>query len=202
MKPLLIATTNEGKLREIHEVFRGLSITLLSLNDFPPVPEPEETAATFSGNALLKAQAYAAATGCVTVAEDSGLEIDALGGRPGVLSARYPGETYPAKFANLYRELAAHPRPWTARYVCAIALVNGRSSHALFQTAATVEGEIAPEPHGSHGFGYDPLFHYPPYGMTFGEVDDARKLAVAHRGKAFRVLRTWIEGGEYPGDHN
>jgi XTP/dITP diphosphohydrolase len=197
MKPLLLATTNEGKVREIREVFRGLAVPLRSLNDFPPVPEPEETDPSFEGNARLKARAYASATGVLTVAEDSGLAIDALGGRPGVHSARYPGSTYPEKFTNLFRELADHPRPWTARYVCAIALVDG--DQVLFETVATVEGEIWPQPLGSNGFGYDPIFYYPSFGMTFGQVEDARKLAVAHRGKAFGVLRQWIEGGEYPG---
>ena len=203
MGPLLIATTNDGKLREIREILNGLAIPLRSLNDFPPVPEPEETGLSFSANALLKARAYARATGMVTVAEDSGLEVDALGGAPGIHSARYPGATYPDKFANLYRALAPHPRPWTARYVCAIALVGGQTAGPdgtgglLFETVATVEGEIWPEPRGTRGFGYDPIFYYPAYGKTFGEVDDARKLAVAHRGVAFTTLRRWLEGGEY-----
>jgi XTP/dITP diphosphohydrolase len=195
MKPLLIATTNAGKLREIEEVLRGLAVPLRSLRDFPPVPEPEETEPTFQGNARLKAGAYARATGMITVAEDSGLAIDALGGAPGIHSARYPGETYPEKFGNVYRALREHPRPWTARYVCAIAVVDETS--VVFETLATVEGEIWPEPRGSNGFGYDPIFYYPPYGKTFGQVDDARKLAVAHRGLAFVKLRRWIESGEY-----
>lgn len=196
MDPLLIATTNEGKLREIREILRGLELPLRSLNDFPPVREPDETGSTCSENALLKAQAYAGATGMVTVAEDSGLVVDALGGAPGVHSARYPGTTYPEKFASLHRALAPHPRPWTARYVCALAVVD-RNVSVLFETIATVEGEISPEPRGTHGFGYDPIFYYPPYGKTFGEVDDARKLAVAHRGVAFNSLRRWLEQGEY-----
>ena len=203
MEPLLIATTNDGKLREIREILRGLAISLRSLNDFPPVQEPEENGSSFSANALLKARAYARATGMVTVAEDSGLEVDALGGAPGIHSARYPGATYPEKFGNLYAALAPHPRPWTGRYVCAIAVVDGRPirrdsvDEPVFETAATVEGEIWPEPRGTRGFGYDPIFYYPPYGKTFGEVDDALKLAVAHRGVAFATLRRWLEGGEY-----
>src|SRR5688500_17582446 len=126
MEPLLIATTNEGKLREIREILHGLAIPIRSLHDFPPVPEPDETGSTFSANARLKAHAYAGATGMVTVAEDSGLVVDALGGAPGVHSARYPGTTYPEKFSNLYAALAPHPRPWSARYVCAITVVDGR----------------------------------------------------------------------------
>jgi len=111
--------------------------------------------------------------------------------------------------------LAPHPRPWIARYVCAVAVVDGRlvrrhsaaaeaetegtdnSARRLFETVATVEGEISPEPRGTNGFGYDPIFFYPPYGKTFGEVDDACKLAVAHRGVAFTALRCWLEDGEY-----
>lgn len=197
MKPLLIATTNAGKLREIDEILRGLPMPLRSLRDFPPAPEPEESDSSFEGNARLKARAYAAATGMVTVAEDSGLAIDALGGAPGIQSARYPGDTYPDKFANLYRALASHPRPWTARYVCAVAVAGTGAENVLFETLGTVEGEVWPEPRGAHGFGYDPIFYYPPYGKTFGEVDDVRKLAVAHRGIAFKALRRWLEGGEY-----
>jgi XTP/dITP diphosphohydrolase len=213
MTPLLIATTNDGKLREIREVLGGLDVPILALTDFPPVPEPDETEATFAANALLKARAYAAATHMNTVAEDSGLVIDALGGAPGVHSARYPGDTYPDKFANLYAALLSHPRPWTARYVCAIAVVQpelparrssggvigAKAGRVLFETTATVEGEIWPEPRGGNGFGYDPIFYYPPYDKTFGEVDDAHKLAVAHRGQAFRALRHWIERGGYWG---
>lgn len=199
MTPLLIATTNAGKLREIREVLHGLALPIRSLSDFPPVPEPEETETTFAANALLKARAYAAATGEDTVAEDSGLVIDALGGAPGVHSARYPGHTYPEKFLNLYAELQSHPRPWAARYVCAIALVSGGTGRVLYETTAAVEGEIWPEPRGLNGFGYDPIFYYPPFGRTFGEVDDEKKLAVAHRGKAFAALRLWIERSGYWG---
>jgi XTP/dITP diphosphohydrolase len=193
MTPLLIATTNPGKLREIALLLHGLPVTLRSLADLPPIQEPEEAERTFDGNARLKAREYARASGLVTVAEDSGLEIDALGGAPGVLSARYPGDTYPEKFVNLYSALAPHPRPWTARYVCALAVVDGTA--VAFETTATVEGEIAPAPLGTHGFGYDPVFYYPPYGRTFGEVDDEKKLAVAHRGRAFQTFRRWVEAG-------
>lgn len=190
---LLLATTNAGKIREIRLVLAGAPVTLRTLADVGPLPEPEETGATFAENALMKARFYAAATGLRTVAEDSGLVIDALGGRPGVASARYPGATYPEKFEQLYRELTSRSRPWAARYVCAVALVTPAEAAPLFTTEATVEGEIAPAPRGTNGFGYDPVFYYPPYGCTLGEVDDARKLAVAHRGKAFRALAAWLE---------
>ena len=188
---MLIATTNAGKIREIRRLLDG-TVDLATLADLPPIHEPEETGATFAENAVAKAQFYASKSGLVTVAEDSGLAIDALGSRPGVQSARYPGATYVEKFANLYRELAPHPRPWTARFVCSAALVGARDE-VLFTCEATVEGEIAPEPRGDHGFGYDPIFFYPPYGRTLAEVDTDEKLAVAHRGKAFVMVRRWIE---------
>jgi XTP/dITP diphosphohydrolase len=191
---LLVATTNPGKIREIRHVLAGVAIRLLTLDDVPPIEAPDETGRTFADNAALKARAYAFGSGLPTVAEDSGLAIDALSGRPGVESARYPGRTYAERFENLYRELAPFPRPWTARFVCSIACVAGGAAGAvLYQGEATVEGEIAPEARGTNGFGYDPIFFYPPYGATLGEVTDERKIAVAHRGKAFRAFRTWLD---------
>jgi XTP/dITP diphosphohydrolase len=194
-----VATTNEGKVREIRQILAGLPITIKTLRDFPGVAEPEETGSTFAGNALLKAEYYATACGWPTVAEDSGLTIDALRGRPGVESARYPGATYPDKFRNLYRELAGHARPWTARYVCSLAFVDRPGSRRvrpplLFACEETVEGEVWPEPVGDGGFGYDPIFYYPSFETTFGNVSDARKLTVAHRGKAFRRFGDWLRG--------
>ena len=196
--PLLVASTNPGKIREIRQVLDGLPLRILTLDDLPPIEVPDETGATFAANAALKARAYAMASGLSTVAEDSGLAIDALDGRPGIESARYPGETYADKFANLYRELAGYTRPWTARFVCSLAFIagpDGGTPALAFTTEATVEGEIAPEPRGANGFGYDPIFFYPPYACTLGEVTGDRKLSVAHRGKAFRKFREWIEIG-------
>ena len=190
---LLLATTNRGKIREMVSALAGLPVELVTLADLPPVPVPDEDGHTFQENALIKARAYWDATRLPTVAEDSGLVIDALEGRPGVESARYPGETYADKFAGLYAELAASRRPWTARFVCALAYVNEAGVPA-FECEAAVEGEITPTPAGSHGFGYDPIFWYPPYGTTLADVDDTRKLAVSHRGRAFRTFRAWLEG--------
>ena len=195
---MLIATTNDGKVREIRQALAGLKVRLTTLADHPDIPEPDETGRTFAENARLKADYYARSLGVQTVAEDSGLEIDALDGRPGVQSARYPGATYPDKFANLYRELADRPQPWSARYVCALALVDAPASAdgespLLYATEATVEGEISPRPIGNKGFGYDPIFLYPRYGTTLGNVSDEKKLAVSHRGKAFARLRHWLE---------
>jgi XTP/dITP diphosphohydrolase len=194
---LLVATTNPGKIREIRLALAGVPCDLLTLADVPPVPEPEETGRTFASNAAIKARAYADASRLPTVAEDSGLVIDALAGRPGVESARYPGATYADKFRNLYAELAGRPRPWTARFVCSLRFIDDAGEFGIGETfacEATVEGEIATEPRGTNGFGYDPIFFYPPYGLTLGEAADEAKLAVSHRGAAFRQFRTRLIG--------
>lgn len=193
MTDLLIATTNPGKIREIFPILQGTSLRLLTLADVGgDIPEPEETGASFAQNARLKADYYAAKTGLQTVTEDSGLVIDALGGRPGIHSARYPGATYPEKFANLYAELAPFPRPWAARYFCAVALVMPGAERPLFEGSGVVLGEIAPAPRGTGGFGYDPIFFFPGFNATFGEVDEPTKLTVAHRGKAFKKVREYL----------
>jgi XTP/dITP diphosphohydrolase len=201
---LLLATTNPDKLREIRGLLGHLPVELLSLRDFEPVPEPEETGSTFAENARLKAQYYDAAVGqpaalvqcgpLLTVAEDSGLVIDALDGEPGVRSARFlrPDASYPERFAEIQRRLAARPSaPPSARFVCAVAVVHGGT--VVYETTGTVEGEIAREARGTRGFGYDPIFYYPPYAQTLGETTDEEKTRVAHRGHAFRRLAEWLE---------
>ena len=193
---LFVATTNRDKLREIRHVLADAPVDILSLQDVPAVAEPEETGETFEDNARLKAIYYAAhaPADAYTVAEDSGLVIDALGGDPGVRSARFlrPDASYPERFREIYRRLAERPgAARTARFVCAVAVVH--DGRVVYETTATVEGEVAPEPRGSGGFGYDPLLYYPPYTSTLGEVTEADKLAVAHRGRAFRQLAGWIE---------
>jgi XTP/dITP diphosphohydrolase len=190
--PLLAATTNPGKLREIADVLAGAPVTLRSLADVPGMPEPDETGRTFADNARLKARYYAAHTGLLTVAEDSGLVIDALDGAPGVLSARFPGATYAEKFERLYALLDRAGQPESpARFVCALALAEG--GRILFEATGVVEGRITRPPRGSGGFGYDPIFYCPPFGRTLAEVSAEDKGAVSHRGQAFRVLRTWLE---------
>jgi len=185
---LLIATTNPGKLREIRSLLGDLPISVSTLEDWPDLPPPEETGTTFEENARLKARYYAAATGMLTVAEDSGLEIDALGGAPGVHSSRFGGESssYPEKFTLIYGQLEARGQTRSAaRFVCALALADAAS--ILFETRGTVEGVISPEPKGDGGFGYDPIFFYPPFGCTLAEAGE-RKSAVSHRAAAFRAL--------------
>lgn len=189
----LVATTNEGKLREIRDLLGGLAVELLTLADCPGIPAPDETGTTFEENARLKATYYAAATGLPTIAEDSGLEIDVLDGAPGVHSARFGGEqsTYPEKFLLIYEGLRkAGASGSTARFVCAVAVAD--QGRVAFETRGVVEGEIASEPRGSGGFGYDPIFFYPPFGSTLAEAG-ARKSTVSHRGAAFRLLRRWME---------
>jgi XTP/dITP diphosphohydrolase len=189
---LLVATTNSNKIREIRHLLAGAPVDIVTLEDWPDVAAPDETGQTFEENARAKARYYAAATGELTVAEDSGLEIDGLGGAPGVESARFGGAAlpYPGKFALIDAALRAKgDRESPARFVCALALV--RDHRVLFEARGTIEGRISPEPKGKGGFGYDPIFFYPPYGRTLAEAGDA-KDAVSHRGEAFRRLRSFL----------
>ena len=188
---LLIATTNPGKLKEIAGILAGAPVTLLTLNDCPPVAKPEENGATFADNARLKARYYAEATGFISVADDSGLEIAALDNAPGVHSARWRGFDYPMKFRKiqeLFRERGVTGS--AARFVCHIAVA--RLNSIVFEAEGTIEGEIVAEPRGTNGFGYDPIFFYPPFGRTLAELDHAEKSTVSHRGKAFAALRTYL----------
>ena len=199
MDTLLVATTNPGKLREIRQLMSAVPIRLVSLADLPPIEEPDETGTTFEENARLKAHYYSARSGLWTVAEDSGLVIDALNGEPGVKSARFlrADATYPDRFAEIYRRLdAQRDAPRTARFVAALATVtNGK---VIYETTGVVEGTIAEAPRGTGGFGYDPIFFYPPYGRTLAEVTETDKIAVAHRGIAFRKFTDWINSRENP----
>jgi len=193
MNELLVATTNAGKFREIVRILDTIPIRLKTLTDFPGVPVAEETGASFAENARQKALHYAGLTGMVTMAEDSGFEVDALNREPGIYSARYlrEGATYDERFADIYRRIQdSGARDRSTRFVCALAVAEGGS--VVFETTATVEGSLAVAPAGPNGFGYDPIFFYPPYGKTFGEVSDAEKTAVSHRGQAMRALGLWL----------
>lgn len=190
---LLLATTNPNKVREIRALLDGVPCEIVGLDACPPIEPPEETGRTFEDNARLKALYYSKATGMSAIAEDSGLVVDALDGAPGVESARFAGADtpYPEKFARLYAMLDARSqRSSPARFVCALAVA--QQGRINFEARGTVEGTIAPEPRGDHGFGYDPIFFYPPQGMTLGEVPDEVKRAVSHRGAAFRQLRAFL----------
>jgi non-canonical purine NTP pyrophosphatase (RdgB/HAM1 family) len=189
---LLVATTNTGKLKEISHILRDVPVQLETLAGWPRLAAPEETGRTFAENARLKSLYYASATGLPTVAEDSGLQIDALDGAPGVESARFggPGSSYPEKFALIYAQLAAAGvRESRARFVCALALAE--DGRVAFESTGTVEGAIALEPRGSGGFGYDPIFYYPPFGCTMAEAGP-RKSEVSHRAAAFLQLRQYL----------
>jgi len=194
---LLVATTNRHKVREIRALLSGIGVDLVTLDAWPAVAAPDETGLTFEENARAKALYYASATGELTVAEDSGLEIDALGGAPGVESARFGGveTTYPEKFELIYDRLRAAGRiDSPARFVCALALTRGKGvPEVVFASRGVVEGRIAPAPSGAGGFGYDPIFFYPPYGCTLAEATAEQKSAVSHRGQAFRKLRAYLE---------
>lgn len=194
---LLVATTNANKVREIRGILADIDVDLVSLDAYPAVAEPAETGATFAENARAKATYYSSTLGVVAVAEDSGLEIDALGGEPGIHSARYGGAsaTYPEKFALLYDRLrAAGTLDSPARFVCALAVAHG--DRILFEARGTIEGRVAEGPRGAHGFGYDPIFFYPPLGRTLAELGEAEKALISHRGHAFGQLRDYLRGDD------
>jgi XTP/dITP diphosphohydrolase len=198
---LLVATTNRDKIIEIERLLSDIPYRIVTLQAWPHIEPPSETGQTFIQNARDKARYYAVASGELTVAEDSGLEIDALKGAPGVESARFGGSaaSFARKFALIYDALRAKGAIESpARFVCAVALA--RNGHVLFETEGRIEGRIASKPRGTHGFGYDPIFYYPPYQRTLGEVTADEKASVSHRGQAFRSLRRFLLGLT-PGSH-
>jgi XTP/dITP diphosphohydrolase len=188
MTKLLVATTNPGKLAEYRELLRDLPVALTYLRDEGIADEIPETGTTFEANAHLKAQGYAQLSGLPTLADDSGLEVDALGGEPGVYSARYGDRANDAERSALVLEkLAGAPKAQrTARFVCviAVALPDGRS----FEARGTVEGIIANAPRGTNGFGYDPIFELAD-GITMAELPAHHKNAISHRAVAARAIR-------------
>ena len=190
---LLLASQNPGKLAEMKELVAGLPFRVVSPGDLGLHEAPEETGATFMENAILKARHYARRSGRLTVADDSGLSVDALEGGPGLHSSRFGGEGASDADRNrlLLETLAGvPPERRGARFTSAVAVARGQE--LLFQTVATVEGRIAEAPRGPNGFGYDPLFFYPPFGCTFGEVSPGEKARVSHRGQAFARLREFL----------
>ena len=192
MIELLVGTTNPGKLAEVEAFLRNLPLTIRSLSSLGDFPEVLEDGGTFEENALKKARTIAESSGYVTLADDSGLEVDALDGWPGIYSARYSGED--ATDAKNNRKLLYELRdvPWenrSARYVCVLALAAPMSRGLKELTVRdSCEGKIMFAPRGENGFGYDPLFFFPPLGKTFGELDRDTKAGVSHRGKALKKL--------------
>ncbi len=190
--PLLIATTSAGKLGEYRQLFEALPVELLSLEDVGIDFDVEETGHTFAANALLKAEAYGAAAGMLTLAEDSGLTVAALGGAPGVLSARWQGDDYAHKNALLVDLLRGKEGAERAcAYVCAVALrhPDGR----VWKARGEVRGQIAQAPAGTGGFGYDPVFYIPRLGATLAQIPIDEKHRVSHRGRAARRIRPRLE---------
>ncbi len=190
---ILIATTNAGKLHEIRHGLAGLPVRWRSLGDFPGMEAPIEDGATFEENAAKKASYYARRTGIWALADDSGLEVEALGGEPGVWSARYagPGARDAANNQKLIRALAAVPSDQRqARFRCVMALAS--PTGIATTTTGTVEGLILDEPRGRNGFGYDPHFFVPGLGKTLAELASSAKNEISHRGKALRILRSWL----------
>ncbi len=188
-KKLVIGTRNQDKLREIRAILRDTDIQVLSVHDFEGVPEVEETGITLEENALLKAQAVHRATGYPALADDTGLEVDALGGMPGVYSSRYAGEnaTYADNVRKLLRALQDTPeKERTARFRCVAAFVDGNYQ---VTTEGICEGVILREPRGAGGFGYDPVFYVPRIGKTFAEMPAQLKNEISHRAMALRKMK-------------
>ncbi len=194
MRTLLLATTNEQKLNEFRTIFQDLPLTLLSLRDVQLDMDVEETGTTFAENATLKAQAYAQAANMLALADDSGLEIDPLGGAPGIYSARFAGRetSYAERFQLIFARLQGIPLPQrTARFRCAIALAEPSGYTRVVE--GTIEGLIAERPRGENGFGYDPIFFVPEFGLTTAEMAPAEKNRISHRGRAAEAARRLLE---------
>ncbi len=192
---LLIATHNRGKLRELTELMGDIPYGLVSLSDLGIHHDVDETGGTFDENATLKAEAYCELAGIITLADDSGLEVDALGGEPGVRSARYAGpdasDAERVEFL-LGRLDGADPDMWTARFRCVIAIAEPGRATILY--SGSCEGRIVSEPRGENGFGYDPVFEFPDIGLTMAELSDERKNGVSHRAEAARKAARWLRG--------
>lgn len=193
MRELLLASQNPGKLSEMCLLVEGLPFRVAGPREVGLDEAPEETGASFLENARIKAKYYAGRSGLLTVADDSGLSVDALSGAPGLYSSRFGGEGASDLDRDLLllEKLAGVPAERRgARFTSAVVLARGAT--VLFEAQESVEGRIAEAMRGKNGFGYDPLFFYPPLGKTFGELPRAEKDRVSHRGKAFARLRTFL----------
>lgn len=197
MRDLLLATTNQHKLTEFRAILADLPYRLLSLYDVQPdIATVEETGTTFQENSQIKALAYARATGLLTLADDSGLEIDAMNGAPGVYSARFGGEqaSYPERFRMIFEQLQGlSPEQRTARFRCVITIAEPSGYHRHVE--GTIEGRISEEARGENGFGYDPIFLVPATGKTTAEISSEHKNTISHRGlaaqQAHALLIVW-----------
>jgi len=188
MLEILVATANRGKLHEIQSLLADLPLRLLIPADLGLSLEVAETGDTYAANAALKASAFARLAGLLTLADDSGLEVDALGGLPGVRSARFsplPGANDADRRSYLLAQLDGKPRPWTAHFHCTVALVETDGEIAYFE--GDCPGEIIPAERGSNGFGYDPIFLLPEMGRTMAELSTDEKNQLSHRARAIKA---------------
>ncbi|HET6453557.1 MAG TPA: XTP/dITP diphosphatase [Armatimonadota bacterium] len=195
---IVVATRNKKKLEELKSLLSDMPIDVLSLLDFPNLPETPETGNTFAENAELKAKAAAQATGRIALADDSGLEVDALGGQPGILSSRFAGPeaTDREKYMRILDLLEGVPdEERTARFKAAVAIATLEGETVLVE--GTCEGRIAREPRGENGFGYDPIFYLPDLGLTMAQLPASEKNRISHRARALqsakKVLRELLD---------
>ena len=193
MKEILIATSNLHKVEEFKKMLEPLGYTIKSCLDLDEPVEIDETGTTFEENSLIKARTLHEMFHTAVIADDSGLAVDAMDGAPGVYSARFMGHdtSYTVKNNAIIEAVKGKPRG--AQFVCAIAYVEEDGTEHVFK--GVVEGEIAETIIGEHGFGYDPIFYYPPYGTTLANVSDEMKNAVSHRGRALKQCVEYLEGG-------
>jgi len=196
LPPLLIATTNAGKLGELKTLLSGQGVVLTDLRQVDLDLAVVEDGPDYDSIARKKATLYAAASGLWTIADDTGLEVDALGGAPGVRTARL-SEDDASRRARLLQLLAPHPRPWTARFRCSVALAGSRGQAAVGR--GVCEGEIIPQERGDHGFGYDPIFLVAGTPHTMAELPAAEKNRVSHRARAVHDLLAHLGRGALPG---
>ena len=194
MKEIMIATSNVHKVEEFREMLEPLGIQVRSLLDLEEKVEIEETGTTFAENAMIKALSVHERLGIPVISDDSGLEVDAMDKAPGVYSARFLGYDTPYEEKNQYIMDQVEGKTRTARYVCAIAYVEEDGARHVF--TGVVEGEIADHALGEKGFGYDPIFYYPPYGATLAEVSEEKKNAISHRGRALAQLIAYMKEAE------
>ncbi len=192
---IIVATGNEGKMREVRLILADLGIEIISMKEAGVSCEIEETGSSFAENAEIKAKAVWEQTGHIVLADDSGLVVDYLGGEPGIYSARYMGEDTSYEIKNqaiIDRVAEAKEEERTARFVSAIAAV--LPDGTILHTEGTVEGEIAYQPAGTEGFGYDPIFYLPEYGMTSAQIPIEKKNEISHWGKALEAMKQKLKG--------
>ena len=194
MKQIVLASTNQGKVREVAMMVQDMGIEIVPLSETAFQGEIEETGTTFAENAMIKALSVHERLGIPVISDDSGLEVDAMDKAPGVYSARFLGYDTPYEEKNQYIMDQVKGKTRTARYVCAIAYVEEDGAGHVF--TGVVEGEIADHARGEKGFGYDPIFYYPPYGATLAEVSEEKKNAISHRGRALAQLIAYMKEAE------